>query len=219
MGFPQWEGAANCTSGPQPGVQAFVRWFMEEYGDKGGYNLGIYNCRSVRGGATTSLHGEGRAFDAGFPVGDTDGDELLRRLLRVPGRLGIQCIIYERTIYSAKSPEGRPYTGVVPHDDHLHIEFTWESATELTYETVKTVLARPRRKPGTRDLRLGMKGADVRWLQNRLNMKDIDGDFGPATKRRVLRFEENQQDRYPRLRVDGVVGKITWKALGVTPRY
>ena len=219
MGFPLWEPADKCSSGPQPGVQAFARWFMEEYGDEGGYNLGIYNCRTVRGGSTTSLHGEGRALDAGFPVGDSDGDELLRRLLRVPGRLGIQCIIYERTIYSRKSPEGRPYTGVNPHQDHLHIEFTWEAATELTYQTVKTVLARPRRKPGTRTLHLGVKGADVRWVQNKLNMANVDGYFGPDTKRRVKRFECNHQDEYPRLRADGVVGKLTWKALGVTPRY
>jgi hypothetical protein len=219
MGFPAWEGAVRCSSGPQPGVLAFTRWFMEEYGDKGGYNLGIYNCRDVRGADTTSLHGEGRALDAGFPVGDPDGNELLRRLLRVPGRLGIQCIIYERQIYSRLSPEGRAYDGVVPHLDHLHIEFTWEAATNLTYRTVKTVLARPKRLPGTRDLRLGMKGADVRWLQNRLNMKNVDGYFGDNTKSRVLTFEKNHKDDYPRLEVDGVVGPLTWKALGVTPKY
>lgn len=218
MGFPKWEPAVACTSGPTPGALAFARWFVEQYGEKGGYNLGIYNCRTVRGGATTSTHGEGRALDAGFPVGDPDGDDLLRRLLRVPGRLGIQCIIYERTIYSALSPEGRPYTGVVPHLDHLHIEFTREAAQDLTYETVKTVLARRRRKPGTRDLHIGMRGADVRWLQRRLDI-DVDGIFGPKTSARVRRFEERHRKWYPRIMADGIVGRITWKALGVTPKY
>lgn len=218
MGFPKWEPAVACTSGPTPGALAFTRWFVEEYGDQGGFNLGIYNCRTVRGGATTSMHGEGRALDAGFPVGDPDGNELLSRLLRVPGRLGIQCIIYERRIYSALSPEGRPYTGLVPHLDHLHIEFTHEAAENLTYETVKTVLARRRRKPGTRTLHLGMRGADVRWLQNKLQI-EADGIFGPKTSHRVRRFEENHVRRYPRMQVDGIVGPITWKALGITPRY
>lgn len=219
MGFPAWEGATVCTSGPQPGVTAFARWFQEEYGDKGGYNLGIYNCRTVRGGATTSLHGEGRAIDAGFPVGDKDGDELLKRLLKSPGRLGIQAIIYERMIYSRLSPEGRPYDGVVPHLDHLHVEFTKEAAEKLTFKTIKTVLDRKRRKPGTRDLREGMRGADVRWVQNRLDMKDADGVYGENTRKRVLAFERRMKSKYPRLVVDGNVGPLTWKALGATPKY
>lgn len=219
MGFAAWEGARACTSGPQPGVLAFTRWAMEEYGDKGGYNLGIYNCRTVRGGSTTSLHGEGRAFDFGFPVGDPDGNEVLRRLLKSPGRLGIQAIIYERRIYSAISPEGRPYDGLVPHLDHLHIEFSWEAARVLTFTTVKTVLSRPRRKPGTRNLRVGNRGADVRWLQGALQMKNVDGDFGDKTSDRVKKFEESQKKKYPRLVVDGTVGPLTWKALGLNPKY
>lgn len=219
MGFPVWQGAKACTSGPQPGVLAFARWAMEEYGEKGGYNLGIYNCRTVRGGSTTSLHGEGRAFDFGFPVGDPDGDRALRRLLRAPGRLGIQCIIYERKIYSRVSPEGRDYTGLVPHLDHLHVEFTWEAANKLTYKTVKQILDRSPRKPGTRNLRVGTRGADVRWVQEQLQMKNADGVFGPKTAARVETFEKNHKDTYPRMVADGVVGPLTWKALGLNPKY
>lgn len=217
--FPSWEQPTHCTSGPQPGTLALARFIVEEFGDEGCFNLGIYNCRPVRGGTTTSAHGEGRAFDAGFPVGDPDGNELVKLLLKATGRLGIQAIIYERIIYSAQSPKGRPYNGVNPHFDHLHIEQTREAAAKLTYATVSAVLSSRmlgRFKPGSRTLAEGMAGTDVRWLQRRLNI-GADGQFGRATARRVSVFEKDKKDEYPRMKVDGIVGPITWKALGVTP--
>jgi peptidoglycan hydrolase-like protein with peptidoglycan-binding domain len=220
MGFPRWEPAVRCTDGPTPGASAFMKWFVEEYGDLGGYNLGIYNCRTVRGGSTTSLHGEGRATDLGFPVSDPDGNQLLNRLLKAPGRLGIQCIIYERKIFSAVSPGGRYYGGVNPHYDHLHVEFTREAARKLTYATVEQVLriGLPKRKRGRRDLGLDDKGTDVRWVQKQVGI-EADGYFGPKTKQAVTRYERAALKDFPRLRVDGVVGKLTWKTLGVTPEY
>lgn len=218
MSWPVWEPATRCTGGPSSGAQAFMKWFLIEYGDKGGYNLGIYNCRTVRGGSTTSMHGEGRACDLGFPVGSIQGDRLLRRLLRVPGRLGIQCIIYERKIYSRKNPKGAPYTGVNPHRDHLHVEFTREAGEKLTYTTVNRVLAYVVNTPGSRDLRKGMKGRDVKWLQRRLDIPD-DGIYGTQTVKAVRQFEASKKEQFPRLQVDGVVGRLTWRALGVKPTY
>lgn len=222
MPFPAWEPAVQCTGSASPGAQALARWIIEEYGPKGAMNWGIYNCRDVRGGATTSLHGEGRAFDCGFPVGDPDGDALLKRLLKAPGRLGIQAIIYERTIYSAKSPGGRYYDGVAPHYDHLHIELTREAAQDLTYATIKAVLSPVRRRAGSRDLGLGDKGADVRWLQGKLRV-EADGEFGPQTAKAVEAFEAKKKKFHPKklkaLKVDGRVGRITWHALGVKPTY
>lgn len=227
MGFPKWEQPTRCTSGPTPGALAFMRWFVEEYGDAGGYNLGIFNCRTIRGGATTSAHGEGRACDCGFPVGDPDGRALLTRLLPHVGALGIQAIIYERRIYSALSPAGRPYTGAVPHLDHLHIEFTREAAAHLTYATITDVMTPglPRHRPGTRVLRDGMTGTDVRHVQRFLNRYatpartalDVDGIYGPATAAAVRAWEAGHTIRYPALRVDGVVGAVTWRTFGITP--
>lgn len=222
MGFPRWEQATHCTDGPAPGALALAKWIMEEYGPRGAMNWGIYNCRTVRGGSTTSCHGEGRAFDSGFAVGDPDGDSLLRLLLRAPGRLGIQCLIYERRIYSAASPEGRPYTGVAPHWDHIHTELTRESARDLTYATVKRVMTnvieRSVRKPGSRDLREGDQGEDVAFVQKVVGA-GADGVFGPMTRQAVLQWETEQARKYPRLKVDGVVGTFTWAIMGVTPTY
>jgi hypothetical protein len=221
MGFPAWQGAARCTDSATHGAQALMRFIIERYGSKGAANWGIYNCRTVRGGSTTSLHGEGRALDVGFPLGDPDGDELLRRLLRVPGRLGVQAIIYERRIYSALSPDGRPYTGVAPHYDHLHIELTREAAQKLTYETVKRVLHRQPRRAGSRPLRKGDSGADVRWLQGKLRI-EADGEFGPVTEAAVMRFEEQAKERFKGklgIKADGVMGRNSWKAVGAKPTF
>lgn len=212
--FPRWEPAARCSGGPTPGAQALMRWIMEEYGPKGAQNWGIYNCRTVRGGATTSIHGEGRALDVGFAVGDPHGDELLKKLLPQVGRLGIQAIIYERRIYTALTPGGRPYTGVAPHYDHLHIELTREAGNRLTYATVKSALTPKVWKTGERRLREGAQGADVRWVQTKLGL-DADGVFGPRTKSAVQRWRTKQGLPAD----DGVIGRRAWKALGVLPTY
>ena len=60
----------------------------------------------------------------------------------------------------------------------------------------------------TRVLRIGDKGNDVRLVQQALGIK-VDGDFGRATKTAVEEFQKNNG-----LTVDGVVGSITWEALG-----
>ena len=216
--FPKWEAARVCTSGPSKGARAFMRWFVEEYEDRDGYNLGIYNCRTVRGGATTSLHGEGRAVDLGFPVGDRDGDQLLKRLLRAVGRLGIQCIIYERKIYSAKSPEGRYYGGVAPHYDHLHVEFTREAAEKLNYKTIKKVMRAVSRKPGTRILKRGKRGEDVVWLQKKLGLT-ADGIYGPVTGKAVRDWKRSQKKRYPKIGRGQKMGRLAWRAMGVKPKF
>lgn len=219
--FPAWEPAVSCSGSATPGAQALMRWVIEHYGTKGAQNWGIYNCRDIRGGATTSLHGEGRAGDIGFPVGDIDADQLLRRLLRRVGRLGIQAVIYERVIYSAKSPEGRPYTGVAPHWDHLHVELTREASRDLTYATVSAVLSPPTRHAGDRVLREGMRGADVRWLQRKLRVEP-DGQFGPKTTKAVVDWKIAWNERNPGRRQfwsNGVVGRRMWVKLGVKPQF
>jgi len=211
--FPVWEEANHCSGSATPGAQALMRWIIETYGPLGAQNWGIYNCRDVRGASTTSAHAEGRALDVGFPIGDPDANRLLARLLKVPGRLGIQAIIYERRIYSRITPAGRPYTGLVPHVDHLHIELTREAGQKLTYATVKRVLTPRTWRAGQRDLAPGNHGADVRWLQGKLGIQ-ADGIFGSRTEQAVVRYQRRRD-----LRMDGIVGRKTWMSFGVKPTY
>lgn len=66
-------------------------------------------------------------------------------------------------------------------------------------------------------LRRGNQGEAVEELQALLNAKfgfslEIDGNFGKATETAVKEFQKKNG-----LNADGVVGKKTWKALGVSP--
>ncbi len=97
--------AGRRRSGP-------ARLGLEVYGDRRARSLGVYNCRTVRGGTTKSLHGEGRAVDLGLPLGSDGkgipvGHEIVRRLGVVGVDLGVQSVIYDRRIWSAVSPDGR----------------------------------------------------------------------------------------------------------------
>jgi murein DD-endopeptidase MepM/ murein hydrolase activator NlpD len=63
-----------------------------------------------------------------------------------------------------------------------------------------------------RNLQQGMRGRDVREIQENLVMLGeaimIDGIFGPTTKRAIVKFQ-----RKAGLPVDGVVGEATWSEL------
>lgn len=214
--FATWTGATHCTGSATPGARAAMKVVLDLF--PGVRNGGIYNCRNVVGGSTTSCHGEGRADDfmCSIPV----GDKLVRALLAAgPDRLGIQAIIHNRVIYSKKSPKGRPYVGkgLNPHTDHVHVEFTRSAGARLTAATVRAVLGgapapdpKPdpvdtgSHKPGSRTLHKGDKGPDVGVLQRFLGITD-DGKFGPKTETAVKRYQ-----RMRGLPQQGTVGPATW---------
>ncbi|MXO59239.1 DUF3380 domain-containing protein [Altererythrobacter salegens] len=56
-------------------------------------------------------------------------------------------------------------------------------------------------------LKIGARGQDVVHLQELLGLT-TDGDFGPATKARVVEFQKSK-----RMFADGIVGQQTWTAL------
>ncbi len=140
--FVTWTTATRCTSGPRPGATALMRVLLAKHPK--GRSLGIFNCRSVRGGSTTSKHGEGRALDIGFPMksgrGSAEGYALVKQVGTHGKALGVEAIIYDRRIWSAKSPGGRAYTGAAPHYDHVHIELSRTAAGKLTVSKVNSVL-------------------------------------------------------------------------------
>jgi hypothetical protein len=192
------------------------------------------NCRTVVGGSTTSAHGEGRALDIGMPMkngrGSAAGHRLVKLLGTVGKKLGVQAIIYDRTIWSAKSPGGRRYTGAHPHYDHIHVELTRSAASNLTKATIRGLLNPSsgskygpfkNTKPGTRTIgqfktRAWSAGSDVKDLQSVLNAwypklskLKVDGYFGPATSSRVRHLQKAAS-----LKVDGIVGTRTWDRIG-----
>lgn len=140
MGWPRWTPASpRCSGKVQPGAKALMDWALLDF-KQGARNLGIYNCRGT-GSGNRSIHGDGRAIDVGFSgVGNPAGTRLLNALLPHVGTLGIQMIIWNRRLYSARYPRGTRYTGVSPHTDHLHIELTWDAARNLTRSRVQQVV-------------------------------------------------------------------------------
>ena len=224
-------GAKSCTSGPQPGAWGAMDYFLSAYKSKGGVNTGIYNCRSVRGGRTTSLHGEGRAADFGIrPYSAGYGTALAKALVAYSKELGIQCVIWNRGIWSSSYPHSgfRRYNGVASHADHIHVEFTWARAKAGRAETAKhfaKVLGGV--KPG--DVKIGgggsssptyktvsgstplvklyHKGEPVKRIQKAVGVK-ADGYYGPDTVKAVKAFQKAHK-----LAADGIVGDKTWAAI------
>lgn len=228
MSWPAYESARyRCSGKAQPGAVALLTWAVRDFG-QGARNLGIYNCRSIRGSRNRSIHGDGRALDVGFSgVGNPAGTRLLQTLLPHVGTLGIQMIIWNRRIYSARYPNGAPYRGIAPHTDHVHIELTWAAAKGLTLSRVRQVLSGTpvRYSADLRALaaaitaakrhtyRLGDRSENVKFIQAGINKiagrrLSVDGVFGPSTEKAIKDLQ-----RFFGLKVDGVVGPSTWRIL------
>lgn len=190
--FTGYVGARSCTGGPQPGAIALRDWAKDVYHAR---NDGIYNCRPVRGSTTTtSLHGEGRAVDIGCNAGDPWAATLADILRLHSKELGIQCIIYNRRIWSGAYPNAgwRPYGGVDSHTTHLHVELSWAAATgpsALTVEKIKAVLDGAKSSPVAAPTALAKTSPErTAALQTlmRFSTAERDGKWGPRTDQRAL---------------------------------
>lgn len=140
-----YEGAVRCLGRAQPGAQeigALLRELFSPLIDLTveGDGVQIYSCRSVRGGSSTSLHSEGRAIDlfipvaAGWTADNARGDRIADWLIDNATQLGIQYLIWDRSVWRASGgqPRHRCYRGESPHVDHIHIEISWAAARRET---------------------------------------------------------------------------------------
>ena len=130
----------KCSGGPAAGTQRLANYI--EYWWPRGENWGIFNCRSVAGCSSYSLHAGGRAYDHHLSVyNEKDkaaGDSLVAAFLRadtkgnkyaLAKRFGVQEIIWNCKIWTAaRASEGlRPYgacptsNNTIAHRDHVHI--------------------------------------------------------------------------------------------------
>ena len=105
--------------------------------------MGIYSRRNVAGTNTPSAHAEGRALDIGLEVARPQenvlGDQLFDLLIRNSAELGLDHVIWNRQIWSTARGGPRPYTGVSPHTDHIHLAFTRDGSQRTTFP--RTTLA------------------------------------------------------------------------------
>lgn len=136
--FAPWEQATHFAGRAQPGARALMAAILLT--DPAHLkSWGIYSARNTALG-NLSAHAEGRALDIG--CGMAAGENLVHKLLHLepgPFTLGISVIIHNRRIYSARTPQGRPYVGV-PHLDHVHIEQNRKQAGRLSLARAKRVL-------------------------------------------------------------------------------
>lgn len=141
----------TCSGKAQPGTRllqaSLLAWLQAR--DVFVVDSGIYNCRTVAGTSTPSLHGEGRAGDVGVrgpggkwptaPLRIAAVDELVDLMVTQHDALGIQSLIHDRRIWTV-GKGWRTYGGVSPHYDHIHWEHTWAAARGLTQSTIDRAL-------------------------------------------------------------------------------
>ncbi|HMC43157.1 MAG TPA: hypothetical protein VKI20_09120, partial [Acidimicrobiales bacterium] len=138
-----YDPQAVCDPTPKPGAVGFRNLLLRSF--PGSRDLGIgQDCDTPDG---VSEHKEGRAFDWGVsidnPAEAAMADRLVTWLLAPDShgnafamvrRLGIMYMIWNRQIWgSYRAEDGwRPYEGVSPHTDHIHISFSWAGALAQT---------------------------------------------------------------------------------------
>lgn len=129
----------SCSGGTRPGTTSVVAYLKYHWGDR---LTGTYNCRTVSGSSSLSLHAEGRALDyhvnknvaAEKAIGDaifnffrkTDSGGVALAPMR---RFGIQEVIWNCRTYSASNTTIRTYfqcangstSATLRHEDHIHI--------------------------------------------------------------------------------------------------
>lgn len=148
--WSSYQSATGCTKYGPAGAQALLTYLEDRF--PGQVSMGICNCRTVRGGASYSHHAECRAYDEGFSVfvGQTIGIKTLELVGPHGAAIGCDHMIMNHQpgssgrgdprIYSARSPQGRVYTGSHAHKNHNHIGLTRNSGLHLTYATLVSVL-------------------------------------------------------------------------------
>lgn len=118
----QYDPATAAARGPSAGAVALQNSVCEALKIR---SAGIFNVRTVRGGTALSLHAEGRAVDFALNAGKPEelklGDSLRDLLIKHSDDLGVQEIIWNREIWTCRTLACRPYAGVSPHTDHMHV--------------------------------------------------------------------------------------------------
>lgn len=168
------------------------------------------------------------AIDVDIDDGD-NGRDLAREILAAAiGHKAVWYVIYNGIIYSRTyNWKARKYTGSNAHKEHVHISILLTEAAEkdTTLRLVKTAKPTPWGPlyggvAGTRVIRRWSRGNDVRQLQDVLNkwypkrpQLVEDGEFGPSTEQTVRYMQ-----KAAKLKVDGIVGPVTWQKLGFQDR-
>jgi hypothetical protein len=146
-GAPAWTGGAcsgcctatSCGGGILPGAAALKSFLLKTFPGEIS-SIGGYCCRpNTADKSRTSVHGTGRALDVMIPLygGDADntkGDKVGNWLVQHAQEIGVQLVIWDRMTWNASRSGDKfnPYTGPIPHTDHLHVELNLDGANMKT---------------------------------------------------------------------------------------
>lgn len=125
---PRWTGATACSGQLEPGGHKLGEYLLDHFSDVS--SVGGYACRrNTADSSRMSVHGTGRALDVFIPTsnGAADngrGDKVANWLVMHAQRIGVQLVIWDRSIWRANGTNDAAYGGPVPHVDHIHVELT-----------------------------------------------------------------------------------------------
>lgn len=133
---PYWNGGAACSGRLRDGARALGEDLMDRFQQV--KSIGGYACRrNTADSSRLSVHGTGKALDIFIPTkggsANTElGDPVANWLVTNASEIGIQLIIWNRSVWRANGANEAPYGGPVPHVDHIHAELIERAAREQT---------------------------------------------------------------------------------------
>lgn len=135
-GAPRWTGTGACSGRLRTGARRLGQFVLAHFA--GATSVGGYACRRNTADSTRmSVHGTGRAMDIFIPKtqGEADngkGDEAANWFVEHAQEIGVQLVIWDRSVWRGNGTNESAYGGPHPHDDHLHVELTTEAGDAQT---------------------------------------------------------------------------------------
>ena len=133
---PEWTTTKACGGKLRPGSHVLGEYLLDHFAII--TSIGGYACRrNTADQARMSVHGTGRALDVFIPMvsgaaNNAQGDKVANWLVKNAQSIGVQLIIWDRSVWRANGTNDAPYGGPVPHTDHIHVELTTEAAAQTT---------------------------------------------------------------------------------------
>lgn len=133
---PKWTTTAACSGKLKAGEHKLGEYLLQHFAIVS--SVGGYACRrNTADTARMSVHGTGRALDVFIPKanGGADnlrGDKVANWLVVNAQQIGVQLVIWDRSIWRANGTNAGLYGGPYPHDDHIHVELTAQASLMAT---------------------------------------------------------------------------------------